>query len=51
MSTKKPQTSGTTMKARCAAPWLRATAVMFATAVAVEPSVMPPKPAQITTVS
>ena len=36
------------MNARCAAPWLRATAVILATAVAVEPSVMPPKPAQIT---
>ena len=51
MSTKKPHTSGTMMKARCAAPWLRVTAVMLATAVAVEPRAMPPKPAVITAAS
>ncbi len=39
-SMKKPHTSGTTIKARGAAPYCLATAVMLTIAVAVEPSVM-----------
>ena len=50
-SMKNPQTSGTMMKARCAAPYYFATAVMFTIAVAVEPRAMPPKPALMTAAS
>lgn len=51
ISMKKPHTRGTTMKARWAAPYCWVTAVMLAMAVAVEPSAIPPKPAEITTAS
>src|SRR5688572_28512812 len=47
-SMKKPHTSGTITNARGAAPYSRATAVMLAMAVAVDPSAMPPKPALTT---
>ena len=50
-SMKKPQTKGTMMKARCAGPYCLATADMLTIAVAVEPSVMPPKPALMTLAS
>lgn len=50
-SITKPQTSGTITKAFLAAPNSRVTAVILATAVAVEPNAMPPKPAQITAAS
>ena len=50
-SIKNPHTSGTTIKARCAAPYCLATAVMLTIAVAVEPRVMPPKPALMTVAS
>ncbi|CLQ61476.1 Uncharacterised protein [Mycobacterium tuberculosis] len=39
------------MKALCAAPYCWVTAVMLAMAVAVDPSVMPPKLADITAAS
>lgn len=51
ISMKKPQTRGTTINARWAAPYCWVTAVMFAIAVAVEPSAIPPNPADITTAS
>ena len=51
ISMKKPQTSGTITKARCAAPCCCATVVILAMAVAVEPSVIPPNPAEITAAS
>ena len=51
MSMKKPQTSGTMMNARCAAHCCCVTAVRLAIAVAVDPSVMPPNPAHMTTAS
>ncbi len=47
-SMKKPHTNGTTMKARGAAPYCLATALMLTIAVAVDPKVMSPKPAQMT---
>src|SRR5690606_7686690 len=46
-SMTNPHTRGTTMKAFGAAPNSRLTAVMLATAVAVEPSAIPPNPAHI----
>ncbi|GEM_PF-5204296 len=51
ISMKKPHTRGTTMKARWAAPYCCVTAVMLAIAVAVDPSAIPPKPADMTTAS
>ena len=50
-SMKKPQTNGTTIKARWAAPYCCVTAVILTIAVAVEPSVIPPKPELITAAS
>lgn len=50
-SMKKPHTSGTIMKACGALPYSLVTALMLAIAVAVDPRVMPPKPAQTTVAS
>ena len=51
ISIKKPQTKGKIMNARWAAPYCLATADMLTIAVAVEPRVIPPKPALITVAS
>ena len=51
MSTKKPDTSGTTMKARGAGPYFWATAYMLAIAVGVAPREKPANPEQITAAS
>ena len=50
-SRKKAETRGTIRKARVESPYCLVTAVMLAIAVGVEPSAIPPNPAQITAAS